>query len=93
MRKYTNSLGIVCLEPDEGFLLKKNGQTFKKVYLGKNDRAELYEEVVDKDYVAYKPNDEEPDRKEESYYVLTSPGGNKFKLTISDDGEIKAEKI
>ncbi len=42
MRKYTNSLGVICLEPDEGFLLKKNGQMFKKVYLGINDRVELY---------------------------------------------------
>lgn len=93
MRKYTNSLGIICIEPDEGFLLRKNGQVFKKVYLGINDRAELYEEIIDKDYVARDTDDNEPDKKEESFYILTSPGGNKFKLTISDDGEIKTEKI
>ena len=93
MRKYTNSLGVICLEPDEGFLLKKNGQMFKKVYLGINDRVELYEEVVDKDYIARDTDNNEPDKKEESFYILTSPGGNKFKLTISDDGEIKTEKI
>ena len=93
MRKYTNSLGIICIEPDEGFLLKKNGQVFKKVYLGINDRAELYEEIIDKDYVARDTDDNEPDKKEESFYILTSPSGNKFKLTISDDGEIKTEKI
>ena len=46
MRVYTNSLGITCIEPDKGYLLKKNGNTYKKVYLGINDRAELYEEVV-----------------------------------------------
>lgn len=93
MRKYTNSLGIICIEPDEGFLLRKNGQVFKKVYLGINDRAELYEEIIDKDYVARDTDDNKPDKKEESFYILTSPGGNKFKLTISDDGEIKTEKI
>ena len=47
MRVYTNSLGITCIEPAEGCLLKKGNQTFKKVYLGKNDRAELYEEIKD----------------------------------------------
>ena len=93
MRKYTNSLGIICIEPDEGFLLRKNGQVFKKVYLGINDRAELYEEIIDKDYVARDTDDNEPDKKEESFYILTSPSGNKFKLTISDDGVIKTEKI
>ena len=45
MKVYTNKLGITCIEPNEGCLLKKNGQTFKKVYLSKNDRAELYEEI------------------------------------------------
>ena len=93
MRKYTNSLGIICIEPDEGYLLKKNGQLFKKVYLGINDRAELYEEVKDKEYIAKDSDNNETDRKEESFYILTSPGGNRFKLTISDDGEIKTEKI
>ena len=51
MRVYTNNLGITCVEPAKGYLLKKNGETYKKVYLGINDRAELYEEVVDADYV------------------------------------------
>ena len=50
MRVYTNSLGITCIEPAEGCLLKKGNQTFKKVYLGKNDRAELYEEIKDESY-------------------------------------------
>ena len=31
MKVYTNKLGITCIEPNEGYLLKKNGQTFKKV--------------------------------------------------------------
>ena len=51
MRVYTNSLGITCVEPAKGYLLKKNGETYKKVYLGINDRAELYEEVIDANYV------------------------------------------
>ena len=51
MRVYTNSLGITCVEPAKGYLLKKNGEAYKKVYLGINDRAELYEEVIDADYV------------------------------------------
>lgn len=51
MRVYKNSLGITCIEPAKGYLLIKNGQTFKKAYLGKNDRAELYEEVIDVNYV------------------------------------------
>ena len=51
MRVYTNSLGITCVEPAEGYLLKKNEETYKKVYLGINDRADLYEEVVDESYM------------------------------------------
>ena len=42
MRVYKNSLGMTCIEPADGYLLSKNGQTFKKACLGKNDRAELY---------------------------------------------------
>ena len=59
MKVYTNKLGITCIEPKEGYTLKKNGQTFKKVYLSKNDRAELYEEVKDetiKETDSEKPN-------------------------------------
>ena len=48
---YTNKLGIVCIEPNEGYLLKKGNEIYKKVYLGKNDRAELYEEIIDENYV------------------------------------------
>lgn len=59
MLKYTNKLGIVCLEPEEGFLLEKNGFTFKKVFLGPKDSAELYNEVLDKSYIAKEINEEE----------------------------------
>lgn len=58
---YVNSLGITCLEPEEGHLIKKvrNGQIFKKVYLGKNDKVENYKEIVDVNYV-YKEEEEKP---------------------------------
>ena len=51
MKIYKNSLGIVCVEPDEGYLLKKGDIICKKAYLGKNDRAELYEQIVDENYI------------------------------------------
>ena len=43
MKVYVNNLGITCVEPDEGYLLKKGDMICKKAYLGINDRAELYE--------------------------------------------------
>ena len=46
MKIYKNSLGIVCVEPDEGYLLKKGDIICKKAYLGKNDSAYNYEEVL-----------------------------------------------
>lgn len=48
---YTNNLGITCVEPNKGYLLKKGNEVYKKVYLGKNDRAELYEEIIDENYI------------------------------------------
>ena len=51
MKIYKNSLGIVCVEPDEGYLLKKGDIICKKAYLGKNDRAELYEQIIDENYI------------------------------------------
>ena len=97
MKKFINKLGLICLEADEGYLLKKGAQTFKKAILNKNDRVELYEEVIDKDYVNLKEIIENEEIEEEvmleSYYILTSPSGKKFKLTISDDGELDVEKI
>lgn len=61
MLVYVNNLGITCLEPEEGHLIKKvgNGQIFKKVYLGKNDKVENYTEIVDVNYV-YKEEEEKP---------------------------------
>ena len=96
MKVYTNKLGITCIEPNEGCLLKKNGQTFKKVYLSKNDRAELYEEIKDETIKDTKP------KKTEGLSgvsivngecVLTSPNGSQFKLTVSDDGALITKRI
>ena len=94
MIRYTNSLGITCLEPGEGYILKKNGQTYKKVYLGKNDKVEYYEEVVDENYIAKeKEEDNTTDEVQESFYILTSPSGKKFKVTVADDGTLNTEEI
>ena len=51
MKVYINNLGITCVEPDEGYLLKKGDIICKKAYLGKNDRAELYEQIIDENYI------------------------------------------
>ena len=96
MKAYTNKLGITCIEPSEGHLLKKNGQTFKKVYLSKNDRAELYEEI--KDETIKETNSEKPDGLSgvsiiNGECVLISPNGNQFKLTVSDDGALITKRI
>ena len=65
MKIYVNNLGITCVEPDEGYLLKKGDMICKKAYLGVNDRAELYEQIVDENYV-YKEKDEKEEVKETS---------------------------
>ena len=36
MKIYVNNLGITCVEPDEGYLLKKGDMICKKAYLGIN---------------------------------------------------------
>ena len=99
MRVYTNSLGITCIEPAEGCLLKKGNQTFKKVYLGKNDRTELYEEIKDE---SYEPKVDSIQSLGEPISgltilndecILVSPNGNQFKLTISDDGTLSTKRI
>lgn len=65
MKIYVNNLGITCVEPDEGYLLKKGDMICKKAYLGINDRAELYEQIVDENYV-YKEEDEKEEVTETS---------------------------
>ena len=93
MKVYTNKLGITCIEPNEGCLLKKNGQTFKKVYLSKNDRAELYEEIKDETIKETKPEGLSGVSIVNGECVLTSPNGNQFKLTVSDDGALITKRI
>ena len=96
MKIHTNKLGITCIEPNEGCLLKKNGQTFKKVYLSKNDRAELYEEIKDetiKETNSEKPNGLSGVSIVNGECVLTSRNGNQFKLTVSDNGALITKRI
>ena len=53
MLVYVNNLGITCIEPDEGHLIRKikSGQVFKKIYLNKKDSVNNYEQIVDVNYV------------------------------------------
>ena len=76
MKIYVNNLGITCVEPDEGYLLKKGDMICKKAYLGINDRAELYEQIVDENYV-YKEKDEKEEVTETS-----SLDSNKYGLFV-----------
>lgn len=53
MLVYVNNLGITCIEPDEGHLIRKikSGQVFKKIYLNKKDSVDNYEQIVDVNYI------------------------------------------
>ena len=53
MLVYVNNLGITCIEPDKGHLIRKikSGQVFKKIYLNKKDNVNNYEQIVDVNYV------------------------------------------
>jgi hypothetical protein len=64
MLVYVNNLGITCIEPDEGHLIrkKKSGQKFKKIYLSKNDFVDNYEQIVDVNYVFEEREDEVKDK-------------------------------
>lgn len=59
MLVYVNNLGITCIEPDEGHLIRKikSGQVFKKIYLNKKDSVDNYEQIVDVNYVFEEPED------------------------------------
>lgn len=59
MLVYINNLGITCIEPDEGHLIRKikSGQVFKKIYLNKKDSVDNYEQIVDVNYVFEEPED------------------------------------
>ena len=60
MLVYVNNLGITCIEPDEGHLIRKikSGQIFKKIYLNKKDDVSNYEQIVDVNYVFEEHKDE-----------------------------------
>lgn len=60
MLVYVNNLGITCIEPDEGHLIRKikSGQVFKKIYLNKKDNVNNYEQIVDVNYVFEEHEDE-----------------------------------
>lgn len=51
---YVNGLGITCIEPEVGHLIKhiNSGHTYKKVFLSKQDSVDNYIQVVDVNYVA-----------------------------------------
>ena len=53
MLVYVNGLGITCIEPEEGHLIKhiSSGRTYKKVFLNKKDTVDNYKQIVDVDYV------------------------------------------
>ena len=93
MRVYTNSLGIICVEPAEGYLLKKNEETYKKVYLGINDRADLYEEVVDESYMNINKEKESESINISSNMILVSPNGKRFKLVVNNDGSLTTKEM
>ena len=93
MRVYTNSLGITCVEPAEGYLLKKNEETYKKVYLGINDRADLYEEVVDESYMNINKEKESESINISSNMILVSPNGKRFKLVVNNDGSLTTKEM
>lgn len=90
MRVYKNSLGITCIEPADGYLLSKNGQTFKKACLGKNDRAELYTEIKDEN-VKHEIQDTTFDISDNM--ILISPNGKRFKLVVNNDGSLSTREI
>lgn len=54
MLVHVNGLGITCIEPEVGHLIKhiNSGHTYKKVFLSKQDLIDNYVQVVDVNYVA-----------------------------------------
>ena len=54
MLVHVNGLGITCIEPEVGHLIKhiESGHTYKKVFLSKQDSVDNYIQVVDVNYVA-----------------------------------------
>ena len=95
MKKTINRLGMIRLEPEDGYLIKQRdtSETYRSVLLSKYDNELFYEEVIDPAYVQPNLDDSNEEPQYESLYILTSPNGTKFKVTVADDGTLTTEEI
>lgn len=101
MLVHVNGLGITCIEPEVGHLIKhiESGHTYKKVFLSKQDSADNYIQVVDVNYTAEVamiddevPNDKLPVAKKELIELSKSLLAefllnNPLKSSVKDDKE------
>lgn len=101
MLVHVNGLGITCIEPEVGHLIKhiESGHTYKKVFLSKQDSADNYIQVVDVNYTAEvalidddMPNDKLPVAKKELIELSKSLLAefllnNPLKSSVKDDKE------
>lgn len=101
MLVHVNGLGITCIEPEVGHLIKhiESGHTYKKVFLSKQDSADNYIQVVDVNYTAEVamidddvPNDKLPVAKKELIELSKSLLAefllnNPLKSSVKDDEE------
>ena len=102
MLVHVNGLGITCIEPEVGHLIKhiESGHTYKKVFLSKQDSADNYIQVVDINYTAEVamidddevPNDKLPVAKKELIELSKSLLAefllnNPLKSSVKDDKE------
>lgn len=101
MLVHVNGLGITCIEPEVGHLIKhiESGHTYKKVFLSKQDSADNYIQVVDVNYTAEvalidddTPNDKLPVAKKELIELSKSLLAefllnNPLKSSVKDDKE------
>ena len=95
MKKSINRIGMTKLEPEEGYLLRQRGssETYRSVLLGKYDNELFYEEVIDPTYVQPIPDETEELPQYESLYILTSPNGTRFQVTVADDGTLTTKEL
>ena len=101
MLVHVNGLGITCIEPEVGHLIKhiESGHTYKKVFLSKQDSADNYIQVVDINYTAEValidddiPNDKLPVARKELIELSKSLLAefllnNPLKSSVKDDKE------
>lgn len=101
MLVHVNGLGITCIEPEVGHLIKhiESGHTYKKVFLNKQDSADNYIQVVDVNYTAEvamidddAPDDKLPVAKKELIELSKSLLAefllnNPLKSSVKDDKE------